>query len=658
MGKTCSMDPEKGFHEVQIEDNIEVILCKRKIELYNAVIEEREDFTVEAEVLREVTSTKNTILHVAAKSGKTKIAKKIIALDPSLLHERNSKGNTPLHIAASLGHKDMTNFLFSQHQHTTVPLLKITNESNETALHGAVRNGHNTIVKKLIEKDPSMTSLRNKDGESPLFIAVDRGFFDIAEYILDIEECFEYRGSKGKNILHAAAIRLDESNLFKLSTQDFLTCKAVVSFLREVHHDLYAIRDSFYQTKIPKHILDKREKLNITKIDFMEKVIDKFPKAITEEDEYGWTPLHYAAYFGDEILVKLFLDRDISLAYKQNNEGMCALHISAQKGHVEVMGMFIERCPYTSQLFDKSHRTALHLAAESGNTKALKIFFQNRKFAFRDLVNEQDDEGNTPFHIAAANGNYALLMSLADVRRMGGAVNKKGESILDIIKADNQLMDDEKKIIMSNLKRHNVLWSLDTMVGRPTTKVKSSKAEETDAANSSVENGKKDKEDDNKKAKEDKKDDIKDLANFNLVVATIIATVTFAAAFQVPGGTGGDGLATLKEKSSFVKFLIYDSLAFGFSAVSIFANFAYPFLAKATRITYPIMFSLVLTEFSLICLVLAFIEGTRSVLTENSWLPEVVYASLFPISYFLVRPIIVRKTFLFSDKSRQLPWYL
>ncbi|KAL0005495.1 hypothetical protein SO802_013056 [Lithocarpus litseifolius] len=185
-----------SFHEVHIdEDNTEVILSKRKIELYNAVIEEREDFTVEAEVLREVTSTKNTILHVAAKSGNKKIAKKIIDLDPSLLHERNSK---------------VWGIRKSQRQHTTVPLLMITNESNETALHGAVRNGHNEIVKKLIEKCPSLTSLRNKHGESPLFIAVDRGFFDIATQILDIGECCEYKGSKGMNILHAAAIRIDK----------------------------------------------------------------------------------------------------------------------------------------------------------------------------------------------------------------------------------------------------------------------------------------------------------------------------------------------------------------------------------------------------------------------------------------------------------------
>ena len=55
-------------------------------------------------------------------------------------------------------------------------------------------------------------------------------------------------------------------NLFKIRPQDFLTWKAVASFLREVRHNLYAIRDSFYQTKIPKEILDKRSKLDITKI--------------------------------------------------------------------------------------------------------------------------------------------------------------------------------------------------------------------------------------------------------------------------------------------------------------------------------------------------------------------------------------------------------
>ena len=220
-----------------------------------------------------------------------------------------------------------------------------------------------------------------------------------------------------------------------------------------------------------------------------------------------------------------------------------------------------------------------------------------------------------------------------------------------------------QRIIMSRLKRHNVLRPLHKMVDRQTTKEQTQEKPETerkedtkvragsDTANISEEN-------DRKLAKESKQDDVKDMANVNLLVATIIATVTFAAAFQVPGGFNENGLAILSNNEVFINFLICDSLAFGLSAVSIFVNFAYPFLAKATRVTYPIIFSLVLTELSLVCMVLAFVDGTKSVMDENSWLPYIVSSSLIPISYFLLRPIIVRKTFLYSNKTRALSWYL
>ena len=59
----------------------------------------------------------------------------------------------------------------------------------------------------------------------------------------------------------------------------------------------------------------------------------------------------------------------------------------------------------------------------------------------------------------------------------------------------------------------------------------------------------------------------------NLLVATIIATVTFTAAFTVPGGyeSGGDnqGLAILSKQAAFKVFVIANALAFGFSTASI-----------------------------------------------------------------------------------------
>uniref|UniRef100_A0A2N9GPB7 PGG domain-containing protein n=1 Tax=Fagus sylvatica TaxID=28930 RepID=A0A2N9GPB7_FAGSY len=137
---------------------------------------------------------------------------------------------------------------------------------------------------------------------------------------------------------------------------------------------------------------------------------------------------------------------------------------------------------------------------------------------------------------------------------------------------------------MSHLKRHSVLRPLHKMVAQE--KPETERKEDTkvragsDAANISEEN-------DRKLAKERKQDDVKDMANVNLLVATIIATVTFAAAFQVPGGFNENGLAILSKNEVFKNFLIFDSLACGISAVSIFVNFAYPFLAKATRVHIP-----------------------------------------------------------------------
>lgn len=66
-------------------------------------------------------------------------------------------------------------------------------------------------------------------------------------------------------------------------------------------------------------------------------------------------------------------------------------------------------------------------------------------------------------------------------------------------------------------------------------------------------------------------------AEVDLLLATLIATITFAAAFQVPGGYESDGpymgLPILRHKSDFKVFIILDSLALGFSTSSIFLHF-------------------------------------------------------------------------------------
>ena len=66
------------------------------------------------------------------------------------------------------------------------------------------------------------------------------------------------------------------------------------------------------------------------------------------------------------------------------------------------------------------------------------------------------------------------------------------------------------------------------------------------------------------------------IAKFNITAITIFTTVTFAAAFQVPGGyEDKTGLAVLRKNKHFRTFLIFDCLAFGTSAAVMCIHFAF-----------------------------------------------------------------------------------
>ena len=172
----------------------------------------------------------------------------------------------------------------------------------------------------------------------------------------------------------------------------------------------------------------------------MRDILRRFPNAILKADDFGRTPLHYAAYFDSLEVVNLFLvNNNISLiANKLDKQGMSALHISAKKGHCDVMSAILQNFPFTCELLDNKGRTALHHAVESGSTNAVKILLSSS--AFQDLINEpENDEGNTAMHLAAIKRSYRVLILLAGDRRVAkSATNKEGKTTADIIQLDKQ----------------------------------------------------------------------------------------------------------------------------------------------------------------------------------------------------------------------------
>ncbi|KAI4369445.1 hypothetical protein MLD38_017882 [Melastoma candidum] len=228
----------------------------------------------------------NTILHVAAEFGHPDFFKEAVNLCPSLFGDSNAKGETTLHVAARVGCSEVVDFviaraktLFADAEKANSSYLSFRRQvdmGRDNALHSAARNVHLAVAKSLIEADPRLLDFVNDADESPFYITVAKEHQGIAKLILSKCVSCLYGGANGMTALHAAL---------------------------------------YYQ-------------LNET----IKEIVRKRSHMIGEADALGWTPLHYAAHFGNVKAAQLFLRYDSSAAYitgKDGNRPFILLHSEA-----------------------------------------------------------------------------------------------------------------------------------------------------------------------------------------------------------------------------------------------------------------------------------------------------------------------------------------
>ncbi|KAK7809553.1 protein accelerated cell death 6, partial [Quercus suber] len=233
----------------------------------------------------------------------------------------------------------------------------------------------------------------------------------------------------------------------------------------------------------------------------VEKVIEKWPSTIEQGDDTGWTPLHIVAHMGNKEFVKLLLEKGDFPAYVRNKlRRLSALHIAAKECNYGVMDTLMTACPDIYELLHNKGRNVLHAAAES---RMWATFFFDGRPEFEGLINEQDEEGNTPSNLAAINGHTYVAQRLEEGDGKGKG-SGDGDGHGDGDGKGNGDGDGE---------------------GRS------------------------------------KSDFLKQVREGNILVATLIATVTFTAASStVPGGFKQNGN-------------VGEGLAFGLSTTSVFVHF-------------------------------------------------------------------------------------
>ncbi|XP_010267785.1 PREDICTED: ankyrin repeat-containing protein At5g02620-like [Nelumbo nucifera] len=449
--------------------------------------------------LLQTTPQKNTALHLAAKFGHGGFVKEMLKRCDSLLKQTNSKGDTALHVASRMGHVEIVNILLNHdHQHGSSSwrgdmeegqneenemeevLIRMKNKENNTALHEAVRHGNTQVVEVLLRRDDDLACIVNSASESPLYLAAENGSLEILKTILAIAAVIVEGGPDGRTPLHAAAIR--------------------------GHFELVV------------------ELLNLKEC----------PELIRRADAFKSTALHYASSAGNLNIVQAILQTDPSVTYLLDEDGLSPLHYAAGSGHTPIVNKILEYCPDAAELVDKSGQNSLHAAIENEEVEVVEALLKRSELD--ELINEPDNQKDTPLHLAVNKEKYAIVKLLLETSKVDlRAMNKDGRTALDVIELKEE-RSFQQVLMWKALKRAGAARG-QRRHGREMRQQPTSRPRGADKS-------------------------YKAMANTLTVVAALIATVTYSAVFMMPGGNKDrEGATTSINDVAFKTFVISDTIA-------------------------------------------------------------------------------------------------
>ncbi|XP_062193743.1 uncharacterized protein LOC133897149 [Phragmites australis] len=483
--------------------------------------------------LDEVTAGWNTVLHVAAGKGHVPLVQQLFqdhtAAATTLLPSVNSKSETALHRAARAGHPKMVSLLIrlaQEHGAGAAALVLARKRSGgDTALHLAARHGHEAVVQVLMVVAPVLSCAVNDARMSPLYLAV------MSRSVGAVKALIQWRhasasGHKGQNALHAAVLQSAE---------------------------------------ITSQLLSWPENQNLAK----------------EIDESKSTPLHYAASDGDREIVGMLIRSMPSATYLQDKEGFTPLHIAAWMGHVDVIHDMLEACPDSAELTDKEGRNFLHVAIHRSHEPVVTYLLGSPILA--GILNEQDNDGNTPLHLAVMAGNPNLaILDNGDIEL--NIANKEGETPFDLAKGITSFLFMIGFVL--RLSAHGARFGAERQDGITPWKSKA--------------------------IKEWHEKTSKNLG----IVAVLIATVALSAMFNVPGGYDSNGVANLHATVPYNAFLVLDTVAV---AASVIATMLLTYGRGAPRSSAAwICLALIFLWIALMSMILAFMAAVVSGLDSTT----------------------------------------
>ncbi|KAK3404693.1 hypothetical protein EUGRSUZ_K01008 [Eucalyptus grandis] len=524
--------------------------------------------------LEQLSPSGNTLLHVVA--GTDDILRALIDFVPDhLISRENSSGETPLHIAARAGKAGKAG---------AVELLfsranpRVCDISRNSPLHEAVRNRHYDVIRQLTSKDPYLLFLVNREGKTPGGVAVETGDLNVLKLLLEV--LLAVLPEVSPEVSPEAPV---------WSETGFVGITGLC-----VHH------------KMIKFLLD---------LDMLTEMWNKMPVLLLLIDEEKRNPLHLAAYTNYLDGVKFMIEKLPLSALKQDREGYLPIHVACEMDHVRIVEELQQLWPDPTEFRDGRGENILHVSVRYGCISTVRYILKSPQFAH--LINARNIHFKTPLHLVTLHWQPSVLLLLA----------RDGRVDLKMVDADNMTALDVAEEGIEEIDaplRKRLTRIILASAGTP----RSRELVIIERSSQSLK----------RKRKPPALDRLKEERDTRMLVATLVAGMTFASSIQVPGGYNSSdrdaGIAILLHKAMYNVFVMCNCIAMYSSIIALV-------ILLWTQIDDPYVLQDALSKSRLTLLValaamlLAFMAGVYVSVTKLAWLAIVVLV-LGSVALFII----------------------
>ncbi|KAJ9190398.1 hypothetical protein P3X46_001606 [Hevea brasiliensis] len=326
-------------------------------------------------MVAEVSSAKETALHIAASTGRRSIKfveRLVDSMDKDLLGQPDKDGDTPLHYAALVGNTEAATILVEKNP----ALLHKTNNNGLTPLHAAVMSGQEKIVCDILKmtsvEDPCFTG---QAGVKLLNLLITADFYEIAFQLLKRNPSLALKTDKeGLTALRKLALkpgafksRSQKGNCWSLFNHFFsgIACRSSYPQGGDVENAIGSSEKGLTSPTIVKKMSKHTQALKLLRL-----LIDETLKVdnASKVRRLLLPPVRLAARWGIHEFVAEVIKAYPQSLWLLDENGMSYFHLAVKYRHENIFGLLCHqmssRKHFITTSLDGFGNNLLHLAGE------------------------------------------------------------------------------------------------------------------------------------------------------------------------------------------------------------------------------------------------------------------------------------------------------